>query len=119
MDDYKTQIEQKKKKVDEAHLQTSKKRLISAIEKKFSTANIGILALVEKHFGGLWAHGENRELTQEENQWRNIWSILRTEILDHGNHQKRGAINEISEYSLNWEKYHMNFLPVALIKKDD
>lgn len=118
-ENYKKILEEKKKKQQEAHLQLSKKRLIDAIEKKFNTANVGILALIEKHFGYLWGHKEQRQLTEEEKEIANIWAILRTEILDHGNHQKRGAINEISEYTLNWEKYRITFLPVSLISKND
>ena len=111
-------IREKKKKLEEAHLQLSKKRLMGNIEKKFNTANIGILALIEKYFGDLWAHGENRKLSGEEKEWLQVWGLLRAEILDHGNHQKRGALNEISEYTLNWEKYHINFLPISIVKKN-
>ena len=116
---YKRELEEKKKKQQEAHLQLSKKRLIESIERKFNTANIGILALIEKHFGHLWGYNQQRRLTEDEREMANIWSILRAEILDHGNHQKRGAINEISEYTLNWEKYRITFLPVSLIGKND
>ncbi len=111
------EISEKKKKLEEAHLQLSKKRLMGNIEKKFNTANIGILALIEKYFGELWGHGEERRLTEDEKDWLQTWGLLRAEILDHGNHQKRGALNEISEYTLNWEKYHITFLPASIVKK--
>jgi hypothetical protein len=118
MDEFKKKKDEIKKRLEESNLKMSKKRLIGAIEKKFNTANIGILELIEKYFGRLWGHKENRKLTREEQEMREIWSILRAEILDHGNHQKRAAINEISEYSLKWERYHIDFLPVSLVKKD-
>lgn len=119
MDDIKKKKDEIKKKLEESNLKMSKKRLITAIEKKFTTANIGILELIEKYFGRLWGHNEKRKLTPEEQEMREQWLILRAEILDHGNHQKRAAINEISEYSLKWEKYHIDFIPVSLIKKSE
>jgi len=118
-DEIRQKIAEKKKKQEEAHLQLSKKRLIDAIDKKFNTANIGILAILEKYFGELWGHNRGGKLTLDEQEWQKRWSLARAEILDHGNHQKRGAINEISEYTLKWEKYHINFVPASLIKKDN
>ncbi len=116
---FKRAITEMQKRKALADKESSKKRLMTHIEKKFKTTTIGCLALIEEHFGELWAHRENRSLTPEEQDWLERWKILRAEILDKGNFQMRAAMNEISEYTLNWEKYRMTFLPASLTKKED
>ena len=40
---------------------------------------------------------------------REIWEIVRAEILDNGNSQLRASINEINNYTVNWNRYQINF----------
>ena len=68
---------------------SSKKRLLNNLKKKFDTTTIGSLAIVEDIFGELWGHGVHyNELTDEEKEWREDWNEARTKILDLGNLKK-------------------------------
>ena len=88
----------------------SKKRLINNLTKKFNTTTIGSLSVFEDSFGFLWGHGiEYSELTKEERKWRRIWSDARTDILDLGNSNLRGAQNEVASYTISWDRYITNF----------
>lgn len=110
----KRMVEAAKQKNAKANCEYSKKRLIDNLKKKFNTTMIGSINYVENHFGDLWGHGKREEeLTNEEKWWRTKWHILRTEILNNGNNQLRAAMNEVSEYSMTWEKYTLTFLPVS------
>jgi len=90
---------------------SSKKRLLNNIKKKFDTTTIGSLAIIEEFFGELWGHGVHyNELTEEEKEWREDWTEARTKILDLGNSNLRGAHSEISQYSISWNRYVTNFI---------
>lgn len=94
----------------------SKKQLIDNLSKKFRTSMIGGLAKFEENFGYLWGHGKQRaELTKAELEWREKWEITRTEILNNGNNQLRGALDELSQYTTSWDKYKVDFI----IQKDE
>jgi hypothetical protein len=89
----------------------SKKRLIALLTKKFQTTMIGALAQFEDLFGDLWGHGiPETELTDDEQRWRERWEIARTEILNNGNNNLRAAMDEISQYTITWNRYHKNFI---------
>lgn len=115
MDDKKLaqKIKERKDAQERANRETSKRRLINNIKKKFNTTMIGSLSLIEEYFGELWGHNKEGALTQEEREYLEKWQLLRCEILDKGNSQSRAAINEISEYSFSWERYSMQFFPVS------
>ena len=53
-------------------------------------------------------------LSPKEKEYREIWNETRTTILNKGNNQLRAAIEEVSLYSMKWEKYQTEFI----IKKD-
>lgn len=90
---------------------SSKKRLLNNIKKKFDTTTIGSLAIIEEIFGELWGHGVHyNELTEEEREWREDWTEARTKILDLGNSNLRAAHSEISQYSISWNRYVTNFI---------
>lgn len=88
----------------------SKTRLKKEIRKRIQTTMIGSLSSIEKYFGFLWGE-ESDELTDKEEQMREIFEEMRTEILDKGNTQIRNADAEIETYDVNWNKYHIN-LPI-------
>lgn len=91
--------------------QSSSRRLMSIAGKKMKTSFIGDLDIIESAFGELWGHGKNAdELTESEMYWREKWSKARAEILDNGNNQLRALLNEISEYTIKWNRYNMRFV---------
>ena len=95
----------------ERYKESSKKRLLNSIKKKFDTTTIGSLAILEELFGELWGHGlPYRDLEEEEKEWREVWNEARTKILDLGNSNLRGAQSEISQYTLSWNRYVTNFI---------
>jgi hypothetical protein len=102
-----------KQEFENIYKENSKKRLLKNIEKKFKTTMIGALARFEEGFGDLWGHGK-RELTSEELEFRKIWEDVRTEVLNNGNNQLRGAQDEIANYTMSWDKYHTELI----VKKD-
>jgi len=90
---------------------SSKKRLLNNLKKKFDTTTIGSLAIIEEFFGELWGHGIHyNELTEDELEWKEVWDEARTKILDLGNSNLRAAQSEISQYSISWNRYVTNFI---------
>ncbi len=88
--------------------EASKRRLLNNIKKKFDTTIIGSLAVFEEEFGYLWAHGDSDEdLSDTEQEFRDMWQEVRTKILDAGNSNLRAAQSEISQYTLSWDRYVM------------
>ena len=107
----------KNSKREEIFKQSSKKRLLNNIKNKFDTTTIGSLAIMEEFFGELWGHGlRYNELTEEEKEWRETWDEARTKLLDLGNSNLRASQNEISQYTISWNKYVTNFI---VVNKDD
>jgi len=70
--------------------------LFFMIEKRFQTTMIGSLARVENYFGFLWGHNKDM-ISIEQSDNRQIWQDLREDILDHCNHQLRGALVDIKK----------------------
>jgi hypothetical protein len=106
-------VEEARKKNQERANLHSQKRFIDNITKKFNTTMIGSIAEIEKTFGELWGHGEDESrLTRDQREWRKKFNLLRTAILNNGNNQLRAAINEVGEYTMAWQKYHVDFFPV-------
>lgn len=88
----------------------SKSRLKKEIKKRIQTTMIGSLSSIEKYFGFLWGE-ESDSPTEKQEQMREIFEEMRTEILDKGNTQIRNAEAEIETYDVTWNKYHIN-LPI-------
>lgn len=76
----------------------NKKGIINQITKRFQTTIIGSLARFEDNFGYLWGHNSNKELTDKQQEFLDMWDYVRTSILNHGNNQMREAIDEIIEH---------------------
>ena len=88
----------------------SKKRLKNNITKKFNTTTIGALATFEEDFGFLWGHGiEYDRLSEDQKEWRKVWSRTRTDILDLGNSNLRAVQNELNYYTISWDRYVTKF----------
>ena len=99
------------KNSEDRYRDSSKKRLLNILKKKFDTTTIGTLAILEENLGDLWGHGiPYRDLTEEEAEFREVWNDIRTKILDLGNSNLRGAQSEIAQYTLSWNRYVTNFV---------
>ena len=105
---------------DNKYRENSKKRLITNVEKKFKTTMIGALASFEKHFGWLWAHEESIEPHEEmyDEDYKELWEQVRNDILNNGNSQLRAAQEEIAEYTMTWNRYHIDFLVTQDMEED-
>ena len=109
MDNYR--LKEARGRNDEKFQDSSKKRLMKNIERKFKTTMIGSLAKFEEEFGYLWGHDKNESnLTAEEVEWRDRWEDARTEVLNNGNNQLRAALEEIDEYTMTWNRFRTDFL---------
>jgi thiamine biosynthesis lipoprotein ApbE len=75
-----------------------KKGIINQVKKRFQTTIIGGLARFEESFGYLWGHNSDRDLTEKQKEFADMWEYVRTSILNHGNDQMRQAIDEIIDH---------------------
>lgn len=83
----------------------SKERLSKNCKKKIQTTMIGALSSIEECFGHLWSHGQEDQLTEEQEELRDAYEELRSEILRKGNTQIRNIDAEMSEYDIQWNRY--------------
>lgn len=100
-----------KQENEEKYWNESKKRLTKILTTKLRTSFIGALSAFEENFGFLWAHGDNDEITEEQEYMRDLWDKTRTTILNNGNNQIRASQNEIMNHDVHWNRYQM-VLPV-------
>jgi len=117
--DMKKQVDDRKKRQDEAYKDNSKKRLLINIEKKFKTTMIGALSKFEAIFGYLWGHDKDGPLTKLELEMKRKWEEARTQILDNGNNNLRAAQQEIAQYTLSWNRYRTEFIVKQNQSKED
>ncbi len=115
----------------------AKRKLEGVIRKKFETSIIGGISRIEEHLGHLWGHDEPegaieadiidlegltdeeaeaaraqaeahaKAKTEERLAYRQLWDILRTEILNNGNNQLRAVQEELGRYTLAYEGYQL------------
>jgi hypothetical protein len=108
--------DQAKRANEEKRLEACRRRLDSIISKKIRTTFIGAIAKVEESLGFLWGHGKNEaDLTPDEAEMAAVWNQVRTDILNIGNNQLRGAQTEIAQHVVSWNRYQTNFV----IKTED
>jgi hypothetical protein len=101
-----------------ASKENSRRRLQDAIKKKMTTTMIGSLDSFEKRFAYLWAGGlPFSELTENQKDFRDLWTEVRNEVLNKGNSQLRAIMQEIDEYETLWMGKKYNFTIVE--KKND
>ena len=93
----------------DAYNDGSRKKLSNIAQKKITTSFIGALNVFELAFGHLWGHGEKGPLTPEQEEYKKLWTHVRTEILNNGNNQIRNLLTEISQYTVTWERHSYNF----------
>jgi hypothetical protein len=95
--------------------ETAKRRFAKILETKLKTTMIGSISAFEKLFGSLWGNGKDiRELNQSELKWYELWQNVRTTILNNGNNQLRALMEELQQYTLEWNKYQTSFI----VRKD-
>ena len=103
---------------EDKYKETSKDRLYKISKKKVETTMIGALSSIEKHFGFLWGHESQEDLSPEEQHIKYIYDEVRSEILDKGNNQIRNLESEISQYEVKWLRYHMS-LPIMSVESKE
>lgn len=111
----------KKRKHDkeERYKESSKDRLQKIASKKIQTTMIGALSSIEKHFGFLWSHENDGELTPEQEHIRDLYDEIRSEILDKGNHQIRNLETELSQYDITWLRYQLSLPVTRMTNKEE
>tara|TARA_B100000029_G_C17523350_1_gene940756 strand:- start:94 stop:459 length:366 start_codon:yes stop_codon:yes gene_type:complete len=108
--EFRHQVGKRKIESDNRYKESSKRRLSNILKKKFDTTIIGSLAAFEERFGELWGHGlPIDDLDEDQQYWRDLWMETRSKVLDNGNANLRAAQNEISQYTLSWNRYVTNF----------
>lgn len=102
-------LRQKVREANEAKwLESCKQRLTKIISKKMTTTFIGSLDIFEQHFGFLWKPDANGHQTKEQKAMEKLYQQVRTEVLNHGNNQRRAAENEIANHVVSWNRYHVD-----------
>jgi hypothetical protein len=76
--------------------------LIDKVYKRFQTTMIGALARFENIFGHLW-----EEESKRGDEFADMWEYARNSILNNGNKQARGAVEDIGEF-LNKNKCNVS-----------
>jgi len=104
---------------EDKYKETSKDRLYKISKKKIETTMIGALSSIEKHFGFLWGHEAQEDLSPEEQHIKSIYDEVRSEILDKGNNQIRNLESEISQYEVKWLRYHMSLPIMSMESKEE
>lgn len=100
---------------EERYKNTSRDRLNKIAKKKIQTTMIGALSSIEKHFGFLWDMDEE-DLTDDQIRMKNLYDLVRQEILDIGNNQIRNIETELNHYDIEWKRYTLS-LPVKTKKE--
>lgn len=79
--------------------------------KRIRTTMVGAIDSIEKILGFLFLETQDRELTKEEEEMKELFLDLRKEILDKGNNQIRQLDDDLSKFSITRKVYHIT-LPV-------
>lgn len=101
-----------KERNDNLYNERSKERLEKICAQKIRTTMIGALSELEKKFGFLWGLDEDgkdldQELTEDEAYMEELFEQVRTYILDNGNKQIRNLGQELEQYTVTWNRYHI------------
>lgn len=89
----------------------SRDRLAKILKKKIQTTMIGALSTIEENFGFLWNSTSTEPLTAEQEEMKNLYNKVRSEILDKGNNQARNIDAELAQYEVEWLRYSIK-MPV-------
>jgi hypothetical protein len=105
------QMQKKMREINsQKYLEACRQRLDKIISTKIRTTFIGSIDILEKTLGFLWGFGKDEDdLTGDEREIRTLFNQARTDILNLGNNQLRGAKNEIANQTVSWNRYHTEF----------
>lgn len=105
----------------ETYKEDSRERLVRSLEKKFKTTFIGALAHFEEAFGPqLWGKGlAYGQLSELQLRNKKTWDLVRTNVLNNGNNQLRAAIQEIAEYTVEWNRHTLLLDDLDKLRADD
>ncbi len=92
-------VKQREKREREAFLVASKEALRKACRKKIDTTMIGAINVIELELFVLMGENDSHSL-----KLREAYGRIRSKILDNGNNQKRIIDEEISQYTVEWNK---------------
>jgi hypothetical protein len=110
MDDLRNKNVEYKKQREAKYKADSKDRLSKILKKKIQTTMIGALSTIEENFAFLWT-SENGTLTPEQENMKNLYNKIRSDILDKGNNQARNIDAELAQYEVEWLRYSIK-MPV-------
>jgi hypothetical protein len=82
----------------------SRARLQRVLATKMRTAFIGALSAVEQAFGELWGYNSPGQRDTKQEKWRQVWEACRGTILNNGNAQLRAVENELTQYTVDWNR---------------
>ncbi len=90
--------------------EAAKRRLSKDVEKHLRTIMIAALAEFEEEFGVYWGIGkDDNQLDPDEQEDRERWKKVRTNILNKGNNKIRASMDEISKYTISPPEYKVEF----------
>lgn len=75
-----------------------KQQLRRGVNISIKTAMVGAIASFEEKFGELWGHNKEGPLTEDEQEWLELWQDVRTEIFDKGNRCIQIANNHLDRF---------------------
>jgi hypothetical protein len=78
------------------------------MEKRIQTTMIGALDKLEKNFGKLWGHYKDAPLTEQEEEFAELWDITRNQILNQGNNQIRNIKDDFERHGQSNARYYYN-----------
>lgn len=99
-----------KKQREARYKADSKDRLSKILKKKIQTTMIGALSTIEENLSFLWTSSDGK-LTPEQENMKNIYNKIRSDILDKGNNQARNIDAELAQYEVEWLRYSIT-MPV-------
>ena len=79
--------------------------------KRIQTTMIGALSKMENNFGHLWGHFKEGPLTEQEEEFAELWDFTRNQILNQGNNQIRNLKEDLSRLypRTGKSRYYYNF----------
>lgn len=92
---------------------TAREKLQENIEKKLLTTGVGALATFEHFLGYLWGQGvPPEELTENQQEFRKVYQLVRDEVFDNVNLQIRGMRSEVGLHTVEYTGNYVN-LPIS------
>lgn len=92
-------VKERNKSLEHSQKRSGKEKIKQLVESCVKTIMIGELAKFEAFFGELWGQGlEDKDCTQKQREFYDIWQQCRHEILNYGNKNLRDLLSKIESY---------------------